>query len=83
MTAMTSPMSEPPRRGRIRATARAIWAVFCLFVGAIDALVTAVLGVTPLAGPWARVRRVVADQWWLAYYDARDAELVGEETEDV
>jgi hypothetical protein len=63
----------------IRSTLRATWAVICLFIGAADALITALLGVTPLAGGWARVRTVIADRWRMAYLDARDADVVDEE----
>jgi hypothetical protein len=77
---MTRHVPQPPaRRSRIRDTTRAIWGVFCLFAGAADALVTAVLGITPLAGPWARIRAVIADRWRIAYLDAREADVVGEE----
>lgn len=76
---MTRDMPGPPRRNPIKASLRASWAVICLLIGGADALVTALLGVTPLAGPWARVRAVIADRWRMAYLDAREADVVGEE----
>ena len=71
----------PPPRSRIRDTLRALWGVFCLLIGAVDALVTAVLGITPLAIPWAEFRAEIADRWRLAYNDARDADVITEERE--
>ncbi|GLY81807.1 hypothetical protein [Actinoallomurus iriomotensis] len=84
MTAMPRPGSLPPRRNPLTAALHATWAVICLFIGAADALITAALGITPLAGPWARMRAVIADRWRMAYLDAREADVVGEEdTDDV
>jgi hypothetical protein len=75
----------PPPRNPVTATLRAIWGVTCLFIGAADALITALLGVTPLAGPWTELRAVIADRWRLAYHDARDADVIeeGSEVDDV
>lgn len=83
MTSVTRyvPQPPPPRRSRIRDTLRALWGVFCLFVGAVDALVTALIGITPLAGPWEQIRGEIADRWRLAYNDARDADVSSEEKE--
>jgi hypothetical protein len=72
---------DPPPRSRVKDTCRALWAVFCLLIGAVDALVTAVLGITPLAIPWAEFRAEIADRWRLAYHDARDADVITEERE--
>lgn len=54
-------------------------ALVCLFAGAADALIAAVLGVTPLAGPWAQLRTVIADRWRLAYHNARDVDVIEDE----
>lgn len=70
-----------PPRNPLTATLRALWGVFCLFVGAADALISALLGVTPLAGPWAELRGVIADRWRLSYHDARDVDVIEEESE--
>lgn len=71
-----------PPRNPVTAVLRALWGLFCLFIGAADALISAVLGITPLAGPWAQLRGVIADRWRLDYHDARDVEVIEEESED-
>lgn len=81
MTTTRYVSQPPPPRSRIRDTLRAMWGVFCLVIGAIDALVTALLGVTPFAIPWADIRAELADRWRLAYNDARDADVVDEQEE--
>lgn len=84
MTMVRHKPAPAPRRNPVMACFRAAWAVLCLFVGATDALITALLGITPLAAPWERIRSVIADRWRMAYLDAREAELVDEsETDDV
>ena len=63
---------SPPRRGRIRAAARAIWGVTCLLLGAVDALISAVIGIRPLAATWHVMAQAIADRWRTSYNNAID-----------
>ena len=69
----------PPRQGW-RGVARGLLAVAVLLLTAADALVTALAGVPPMAWAARRIRRVIADEYRRAYYDAVDAEILPEDS---
>lgn len=77
---------RPPRpswRDAVLAVARGLWAVFVLLATAVDALVTAWLGVPPLAWLGRRIGRVIADEYRRGYHNARDAEEVLDDDQDL
>lgn len=55
-------------------------AVAVYLLGAADALLTARLGVPRLAWVARVVGREIADEYRRGYHDARDAEVINEET---
>jgi hypothetical protein len=71
-------MAEPMSTWEgIRAVARGVRAVVVLFLTAADALVTAVMGVPPIACTWRRVRLAVSEEYRRGYWDAiEDAEVI-------
>lgn len=67
--------------GRLRAIGRGLVAVAALLLTALDALITARLGLPRLAWVGRRVRREIADEYRRGYHDAQDTEVIDEENE--
>jgi hypothetical protein len=59
-----------------RAVLRGLAAVLVLVLTAVDALVTAVIGIPPITLAWRQVRRAVGDVYRTGYYDAVEAEVI-------
>lgn len=69
------------RGGRARAVRRGVTAVAFLLLGALDALLTARLGIPRLAWLSRKVGREIADEYRRGYHDAVDAEVDEENDE--
>jgi hypothetical protein len=69
------------RDSQARAVRRGVAAVVALVLTAVDALVTARLGLPRLAWMGRRVGRELAEEYRRGYHDARDAEVIDEENE--
>jgi hypothetical protein len=66
----------PPFRRRLRDVARGVWFVVVLLATALDALLTALIGVPPLTWFARRIGRALADEYRRGYHDAVDADVV-------
>lgn len=73
---MTVAMCPPPRRGSLRDIARGVWFVLVLLATAVDSLLTALIGVPPLAWFARRIGHALADEYRRGYHNAVDAEVV-------
>lgn len=76
---MTLQLNSPSRPGRARATLRGLAAVLTHLLGALDALVTARLGIPPLAWLARRTGHAIADEYRRGYAGAVDAEVIDED----
>ena len=71
-------LQSSPRRSwweRVRPVLRGCWAVVVLVATAVDALITAVLGVAPLTPRLRTLRQVLADEYRAGRAGAVDAEV--------
>lgn len=77
---MSVTQSPAPLAGweRARAIGRGVLAVLAFLVTAADALLTAVIGVPPLAWTARRIRTALGDEFRRGYWDAIDAEEVND-----
>lgn len=71
------PQGTRPPRGR--SVLRGLLGVVVLFLTALDALVTAVLGWAPLTPKLREIRQVIADEYRAASHGAVDADVIGED----
>lgn len=80
---MTLQTYDKQRAGasQARAIVRGLLAALALILTAFDALVTARLGLPRLTWAGRIVGRELADEYRRGYHDARDAEVIDEETE--
>lgn len=65
--------------GRGPSVLRGLLGVVVLFLTALDALVTAVLGWAPLTPKLREIRQVIADEYRAASHGAVDADVIGED----
>lgn len=81
MTLLTYDKQRATGWSRARAVARGLLAMLALLLTAIDALITARLGLPRLTWAGRIVGRELAAEYRRGYHDARDAEVIDEETE--
>lgn len=72
---------QDDRSGHARAVRRGVTAVAFLLLGALDALLTARLGIPRLAWLGRKLGREIADEYRRGYHDAVDAEVDEENDE--
>jgi hypothetical protein len=70
---MAEQVSKP---AAVRSALRGAWAVVMLFATAADVLVTAAMGLPPVAWMLRRVRRAIGDEYRRAWWDAIDADAI-------
>jgi hypothetical protein len=73
---VTVAMCPPPRRRSVRGVARGVWFVLVLLGTAVDALLTALIGVPPLTWLARRIDQTLTDEYRRGYHNAVDAEVV-------
>jgi hypothetical protein len=69
-------MSPMSRWEKTQAIARGLRAVAALLASAADALISAAVGLPPLAWLWRRARAELAEEYRRGYWHAVDAEIV-------
>jgi hypothetical protein len=67
------------RRQRLAGVLRGLLGVALLLAGALDALITACLGIRPVGPRLVELGGVIADRYRLARAGAREAEVIDEE----
>lgn len=69
------------RRQRLAGVLRGLLGVALLLAGALDALITACLGIRPVGPQLAELRQAITDRYRLARAGARDADVIDDKKE--